>query len=115
MKSLFLLYFVTLFTISCSSSSSDFRFYEGYIYNESKKPISDLEIFEKEQPNNKTITDKKGFFKINKLENSVSIFLIIKDNDRLLDSIQIIRKSGGEKLNYYFVEGRSDTLFIKQN
>ena len=56
MKSLFLLYFVTLFTISCSSSSSDFRFYEGYIYNESKKPISDLEIFEKEQPNNKTIT-----------------------------------------------------------
>ena len=114
MKSLFLLYFVTLFTISRSSSSSDFRFYEGYIYNESKKPISDLEIFEKEQPNNKTITDKKGFFKINKLENSISMFLMIKNNKNLIDSIQVIRRSGGERINYYFIEGRSDTLFIKQ-
>ena len=100
MKSLFLLYFVTLFTISCSSSSSDFRFYEGYIYNESKKPISDLEIFEKEQPNNKTITDKKGFFKINKLENSISMFLMIKNNKNLIDSIQVIRRSGGESIMF---------------
>ena len=59
-------------------------------------------------------TDKKGFFKINKPKNSISMFLMIKNDKNLIDSIQVIRRSGGERINYYFIEGRSDTLFIKQ-
>ena len=42
------------------------------------------------------------------------MFLMIKNDKNLIDSIQVIRRSGGERINHYFIEGRSDTLFIKQ-
>ena len=37
---------------------------------------------------------------------------MIKKDNIVIDSIQIIRMSGGERINYYFVEGRKDTLYI---
>lgn len=97
---------------SCSSNK-EINYYQGYIYNQNHIPVNNLEVSEKDEPLNKSFTDHNGFFRIKKKKNSISTFLMILKNKELLDSIQVVRKSGGEKINYYFIEGRSDTLFIK--
>ncbi len=110
MKNIFLLAFLTIMC-SCSLKKS-FNYYHGYVFNQNNNPIINIEVFEKDRPLNKSLTDNKGYFKIEKNKNSISTFLMVKRNNILVDSIQVIRSSGGEKINYYFVEGRNDTLFI---
>ncbi len=103
----------TIFLNFCNcSTNKGFNFYEGHIYSKNKIPVKTLEVFEKDRPNNKTFTDDMGFFKLKKQKNSISTFLIVKNREVLIDSIQVVRTSGGEKINYYFVEGTKDTLFI---
>lgn len=109
---IFLILFITIFSITNCSVKSDFLYYQGYIYNKNNIPVENIEVSEKEKPSQKTYTDKSGFFSLKKERNSISMFLILRKDNTILDSIQVIRKSGGEKINYYFVEGRNDTLFI---
>lgn len=96
--------------ISCKSKINH---YEGYICDAHKKPINGLKVFSKyDSIYTYDYTDSSGFFKIKINTNTIFGFLMIKKEDVVIDSIQIIRSSGGEKRNFYFVEGRKDTLFI---
>lgn len=110
MKS-FLILIIAILNINCSSKNN-ILYYQGHVFTKDHKPAKGIEVSEKYQPSNKTFTDEKGFFKINKRENSISMFLILRKDKRIIDSIQIIRSSGGERQNYYFVDGRKDTIFI---
>lgn len=55
-------------------------------------------------------TNEKGFFKMDL--NSMQQYIYVYINGHLSDSIQTIRTSGGEKINYYFINERKDTAFI---
>ena len=77
-----------------------------------KKPIQNLKVYGKDDAYIFSYTNEKGYFKMEKTDNWIEHFLIIERDNIIIDSIEIVRTSGGERLNYYFVEGRSDTLFI---
>lgn len=112
MKVILLLYNLFVF-ISCSNKYNN---YEGYIYGEkSKMPLRDINICGRSNLKNCIQTDEKGFFKLKQQKNRISKFLIVSSASSVLDSIQVIRTSGGEKINYYFTKGRKDTLFVKNN
>ena len=89
-----------------------FKRYEGFIY-QAGKPLPHVEIFEQDNPENSTQTNAEGFFSLNKRDGAVSRFLMVRKNNAIIDSIQVIRTSAGEQLAYYFTESRKDTLFLK--
>lgn len=89
------------------------NYYEGYIFNQQKQAISNIMVYEGDRPENKVFTDQSGYFQLKKPKNVISNFLMVKKDTLILDSIQVVRKSAGEQVNYAFVEGRQDTLFLK--
>ncbi|MCH4828946.1 MULTISPECIES: hypothetical protein [Flavobacterium] len=102
---------VLLVMVANCTNKNNLKYYQGYIYlNKNAEP--DVEVYEADNPSNKTKTNENGFFKIPMQQKYISNFLIIRNKNKIIDSIQIIRTSGGEKINYYFVEGRNDTVFI---
>ena len=110
MKNIFLKSLLFLFITKCSDNIS---YYEGHIYSSKKEPISDLKVYQREDSLNISgTTDKNGFFKIKKKENSIATYLIIKKGNEILDSIRIVGTQGGERIIYSFIEGKNDTLFI---
>ncbi len=111
MKHIILLSTILFNAGNCNSDT--FKHYQGYIY-QANAPIANAMVFEQNDPDNKTFTDKRGFFTLKKKAAAVSMFLMVSKGDMLIDSIQVIRTSGGEQMNYYFTEGRTDTLFIGQ-
>ena len=110
MKRIALLIVIIVIILGCKTR---INYYEGYICNIDKKPINGLKVFsEYDSIHTYSYTDNNGFFKIKKDNNIIFHFLMIKKDHTVIDSIQIIRMSGGERINYYFVEGRKDTLYI---
>ncbi|WKL47768.1 hypothetical protein Q1W71_22825 [Flavobacterium pectinovorum] len=106
----YLILFIIVFIISCSSSSKN---HEGYVYdNSTQKPIYNLAIcLEHNKLKRECVyTSKKGFFKFR--ENGLSKYIYIYENNNLIDSIQCIRIQGGERLQYCFVDKKADTVFI---
>jgi|GEM_PF-1385344 len=97
----------------CNCAPHKFRHYEGYIF-QSNTPLANVAVFEQDDPSNKTYTNKDGFFKLEKRPDAISRFLMVSKDNVIIDSIQVIRSSGGEQINYYFIEGRKDTLFVKK-
>lgn len=95
---------------NCNNSS--IKYYQGYVYSLKKEPLENIFVYEMFDSINMGKTNKEGFFKIKKNPNSISQFLIIKDKNRIIDSIQIIRTHPERGEKYYFVEGRKDTLFV---
>ncbi|MBE8726791.1 hypothetical protein [Flavobacterium hungaricum] len=101
-----LIFFFTM--VSCKTSVKN---YEGYIYEyNTKKPLSNIEICIEDLKCVKT--NKKGFFKTDFINSSLSRYIYLYANGELIDSIETIRGSGGEKINFYFINGRKDTSFI---
>lgn len=102
--------FINIILISFNSCISSPSFYEGYIYSKDKKPLENIQVCEQNK-SNCTYTDKKGFFKLKKDENMISD-LIIFNNSKSLDTIKTVWSQHGEKINYSFLEGKKDTLFV---
>lgn len=112
MKSKFISIFIAL-VILCNSCQENFKYYEGYIYSRYRKPLQGLRVEKKYYKDDFAITDSLGYFRIKEKKNSGSGFLMVSTKQEILiDSIQVVRKAGGEQVNFYFVEGRNDTLFI---
>lgn len=115
MKRIIICFFLTV--VSCKTSVKN---YEGYIYEyNTKKPLPNLEVCNERYgliDDFKFVkTDKKGFFKTDFINSSLSHYLYIYTNKKLIDSIETIRGSGGEKINFYFINGRKDTVYIDMN
>ncbi|WKL47771.1 hypothetical protein Q1W71_22840 [Flavobacterium pectinovorum] len=54
---------------------------------------------------------QKAILSLKKNVSSISS-LIIYNNDMPIDTIKTVWSQHGEKLNYSFIEGKNDTLFI---
>ena len=106
-----ILFLTWAFLLFCCKNRK-INFYEGYICDLQKNPIENLKVYGKDDLYIFSYTNEKGYFKMEKTDNWIEHFLMIERDNIIIDSIQIVRTSGGERLNYYFVEGRSDTLFI---
>jgi len=89
------------------------NYYEGHIFDQNKQAISNIMVYERDRPENKVFTDSSGYFQLKKPKNLISNFLMVKKDAIILDSIQVLRTRAGEQVNYVFVEGRQDTLFLK--
>ena len=103
---------LSLFVIisSCGGNSS-FKYYEGHIYDENKKPLPNIRVCRGYKLTTCTTTDANGYFKLNKKPTSVSK-LIIFYKEQPIDTIRTVWAQAGERLVYSFVEGKKDTLFI---
>ena len=96
-KYILLSLFVIISSCGGNSDYSNFRYYEGHIYDENKKPLPNIKVC-------------RGH-KLTKDPSSVSK-LIIFYKEQPIDTIITRWAQGGERLVYSFVEGKKDTLFI---
>ena len=104
---------LSLFVIisSCGGNSS-FKYYEGHIYDENKKPLPNIKVCKMyHTPTDCTTTDANGYFKINKDPTSIPD-LIVFYKEQPIDTIRTVWAQAGERIMYSFVEGKNDTLFI---
>jgi len=104
---------LSLFVIisSCGGNSS-FKYYEGHIYDENKKPLPDIKVCKMyHTPTDCTMTDANGYFKINKDPTSIPD-LIVFYKEQPIDTIMTLSPAYVERVTYNFVEGKKDTLFI---
>lgn len=99
---------VTIIANSCSMP----RNYQGYVYSSYKKPIQNVKVCEK-NTSNCTTTDINGFFVLKKDKQSITDLIIFLD-EKPLDTLKTVWSQHGEKLNYSFMEGKNDTLFINR-
>ena len=111
MKNIILL-FISAFFIQCKTG---INYYQGYIFSIDNNPIKNLKIYEKYDRNNYAISNKYGYFRIDITKNNIKRYLIIENEGRVIDSIQVIGTQGGEKIKYSFVQGENDTLFLNMN
>jgi hypothetical protein len=65
--------------------------------------------------NDISITNDKGYFRMNKRDNWIEKYLYIVHNASKIDSISILRTHPEYGARYYFVEGRNDTLFMEND
>ncbi|MBW8524059.1 hypothetical protein K0U91_02345 [Chryseobacterium chendengshani] len=98
---------LVIFLNSCTSMP---KFYEGYIFNKDKKPLSNIKVCENNK-SNCVYTDSKGYFRLEKQRNSIND-LIVFSKSTPVDTIKTVWSQHGEKINYSFVEGKKDTLFL---
>ncbi|KQT15026.1 hypothetical protein ASG31_15600 [Chryseobacterium sp. Leaf404] len=103
----FLNIFLIFFLNSCNSVP---KFYEGLIFSREKKPLANIKVCEI-NTNKCTYTDNKGYFKLEKEKSSIND-LIVYSGNKPVDTIKTFWNQHGEKMNYSFVEGKKDTLFI---
>ncbi|GAA0871114.1 hypothetical protein GCM10009117_02590 [Gangjinia marincola] len=89
------------------------KYFHGYVYSENYIPLEGLKITNQYDLSIGTYTDEKGYFRITKGDNFKGRFLYVYLDANKIDSIQVSGVQGGEKINYSFVNGRMDTLFIK--
>lgn len=82
----------------------------GYLYNNEHKPLIGLRVEDPDNKNTFSISNKDGYFKINKMINGRYLFVL--QYDKKIDSIYIVRTHPEKGVDYCFVEGRIDTLFI---
>ncbi len=99
--------FIYLFILSCEKNIT---YYHGYVYNKNE-PIKNIKIIARDHPDTISVTNNKGYFKMTKRENWIEHFLYVYSNGVKVDSIQVIRTHPVPE--YYFVEGRIDTLFLQ--
>lgn len=101
--------FCILFIMSCSNK---INYYHGYIYNTENKPLRKIKVEEDDNLKAYSYTNEKGYFKIPKRNNFGGNLIVYSQNNTILDTIWTVFSSHGEKLNYRFVNGRKDTLFV---
>jgi hypothetical protein len=110
MKQVLILSCTLLLLISCSNRID---YYHGYIFSSKEnKPLKELRIEEDDNLKTTSYTDEKGYFKIPETNGFGGNLIIYDKNNSILDTIWTVYSSRGEKLNYRFINGRKDTLFI---
>lgn len=104
-----LLIALLLLTVSCKEELCDC--YHGYVFDENKKPIDNVKVYEEAVLSNSTYTNKEGYFKLDR--DSFIANLIFKKEGFEIDRISTyIEFRGGDKT--IFITKKSDTLFMKR-
>lgn len=108
MKNLLLIVLLFL-TTSCKQELCDC--YHGYVFDENKKPIHNVNVYEEAELSNSTYTNKDGYFKLSR--DSFIANLVFKKDGFKADTISpYIEFRGKDKT--IFITKKSDTLFMKK-
>ena len=110
-KYILLSLFVIISSCGGNSDYSDFRYYEGHIYDRNKKPLPNIKVCRGYKLTACTMTDTNGYFKLNMTPNFITD-LIIFYKEQPIDTIITAWTLHGELDRYSFIEGKNDTLFI---
>ena len=78
-------------------------------------PLENIKVVARDHPDTISITNEKGYFKLNKRATWIEKYLYLYSKNKKIDSISIIRTHPEYGVKYYFIEGRNDTLFLKIN
>ncbi len=95
-------------------SPKKIKYFHGHICTINKLPLNGLKIVNQYDSNINTITNEDGYFKVLKSEHFKGRYLYVYRGDNRIDSISIVSTHPERKPNYHFVNGKSDTLFIKK-
>lgn len=98
---------LSIVLISCSVNNP--KYIHGYVYDKKGSPVKGLRIEAPYDQYKYSFTDDRGYFKMELIS---SRFLYVKMKNIKIDSIYYLRTHPERGVSYYFVEGRSDTLFI---
>ena len=97
-----------------SSCSNKISYYQGYIYK-NNMPQENIRVVGRDHSDTISMTNEKGYFKLNKRANWIEKYLHLYSGDKKIDSISVVRTHPEYGIRYYFVEGRNDTLFLKND
>lgn len=86
MRKITLLVVIVAFVLSCKSK---INYYEGYIYNTDKEPLSKVKVCKMYKLNEYSITDEKGYFRINKAPNFIDKLIVFYD-EKPVDTIRTV-------------------------
>ena len=103
--------FVIISSCGGNSDYSNFRYYEGHIYDRNNNPLPNLKVCRGYKLTACTTTDANGYFKLNMTPNFITD-LIIFYKEQPIDTIITAWTLHGELDRYSFIEGKNDTLFI---
>jgi len=110
-KYILLSLFVIMSSCGGNSDYSNFRYYEGHIYDRNKKPLPNIKVCRGYKLTACTTTDANGYFKLNKKPTFITD-LIVFYKEQPIDTIITAWTLHGELDRYSFIEGKNDTLFI---
>ena len=110
-KYILLSLFVIISSCGGNSDYSNFRYYEGHIYDRNNNPLPNLKVCRGYKLTACTTTDANGYFKLNMTPNFITD-LIIFYKEQPIDTIITAWTLHGELDRYSFIEGKNDTLFI---
>lgn len=110
-KYILLSLFVIISSCSGNSDYSNFRYYEGHIYDKNNNPLPNIKVCRGYKLTACTMTDTNGYFKLNMTPNFITD-LIIFYKEQPIDTIITAWTLHGELDRYSFIEGKNDTLFI---
>ena len=110
-KYILLSLFVIISSCGGNSDYSNFRYYEGHIYDGNKKPLPNIKVCRGHKLTTCTMTDTNGYFKLDMRPTFIT-YLIVFYKEQPIDTIRPVSTYAGERLTYNFVEGKKDTLFI---
>ena len=110
-KYILLSLFVIISSCGGNSDYSNFRYYEGHIYDRNNNPLPNIKVCKGYKLTACTTTDANGYFKLNMTPNFITD-LIIFYKEQPIDTIITAWTLHGELDRYSFIEGKNDTLFI---
>ena len=110
-KYILLSLFVIISSCGGNSDYSNFRYYEGHIYDKNNNPLPNIKVCRGYKLTACTMTDTNGYFKLNMTPNFITD-LIIFYKEQPIDTIITAWTLHGELDRYSFIEGKNDTLFI---
>ena len=110
-KYILLSLFVIISSCGGNSDYSNFRYYEGHIYDRNNNPLPNIKVCKGYKLTACTTTDANGYFKLNMTPNFITD-LIIFYKEQPIDTIITAWTLHGELDRYSFIEGKKDTLFI---
>jgi hypothetical protein len=105
----------TILIISCGDYEVPKKQYEGYVFNEDGKALVGVTIRESDvKKSNSTKTDTNGYFKMNRVSETLVPDLIFEKKGYRIDTIGLTRGTHSGKISAFFLRNQSDTLKMKK-
>ncbi|MGE8302304.1 MAG: carboxypeptidase-like regulatory domain-containing protein [Sphingobacterium paramultivorum] len=104
-----ILYLLVLFLLfSCKTKVNNF--YQGIVLDQIDKPLEGVTVTEEGRNEKQTITDKNGYFKLDRSSDWLGRLIFIKEGFET-DTIPSVWHQAGETTEYNFIG--SDTTIIR--
>ena len=105
MRNVILLILIASSLIGCKTKP---LFYQGYVYHDNQ-PQENVTVITDDNNQDYTKTDVTGYFKLNKMPNTLTDLIFNKEGFRI-DTIPSVWSQHGEKIKYNFINKKMDTI-----